>query len=629
MGGRISPGPVFVYESLLAARRWQHYAGRALFVLMILVGLWIVWANSETQGNVAMATPTGQIVYAQNTSLQQLAKVGEGFFYTLAVVQLSIVMLAAPAATAGTICIDRARGTLLHMMVTDLSNTEIVLGKLFSRILPTLGLIAAALPVAAIGALLGGIDLEALMGLMVVSVGLALMGCTLAMAVALVATKVHEVLMAVYLIEGLSLLIYPLWRGFSSTAKVPSIPDVLAKLNPYLLAMAPYAWPRYVTWADYAVFAGFSLAISGALTLLCVLTLRKVVTTTPKPGKTLAFFRSPAWLIRCREWAGPTLDTNPIRWREWHRNRPSRFTRALWTILFTITWGLAVTGVVLYSYSAPGASIRQASDGFIEVGLMIQIVFGLLFFSAMSPTSLAEERMRGSLDVLISTPLSTREIVAGKWWGCVRMILPLMIMPVGVVAFYSVALPDIDPAMAGMRFGQPLIPLNLTDRLVAAPISLAQWISTGALIASLGIWLATRFHRVGRAVTAGVILYFVLGFGWALLCEAVVMPLIRTYGLNASGYSQTLSNALIAPSFLGPLISVSNVQNISFETREAMWMWTAGGAIFKAVVALLLFERTVRIFDRQLGRMPEDGSLIRRQRPGTAKPQEAHLLELA
>ena len=44
--------------------------------------------------------------------------------------QLTLVLLAAPAATAGAICVDRRRGTLMHMLMTDLSAGEIVLGKL-------------------------------------------------------------------------------------------------------------------------------------------------------------------------------------------------------------------------------------------------------------------------------------------------------------------------------------------------------------------------------------------------------------------------------------------------------------------------------------------------------------------
>ena len=70
-------------------------------------------------------------------------------------VELALVMLAAPAATAGAICLDRARGTLAHMLMTDLSDPEIVLGKLAARLLPVLGLVACTWPVMAISSLLG------------------------------------------------------------------------------------------------------------------------------------------------------------------------------------------------------------------------------------------------------------------------------------------------------------------------------------------------------------------------------------------------------------------------------------------------------------------------------------------
>ena len=53
---------------------------------------------------------------------------------------------------------DRARGTLAHMLMTDLSDAEIVLGKLAARLLPVLGLVACTWPVMAISSLLGGID---------------------------------------------------------------------------------------------------------------------------------------------------------------------------------------------------------------------------------------------------------------------------------------------------------------------------------------------------------------------------------------------------------------------------------------------------------------------------------------
>ena len=58
------------------------------------------------------------------------------------------------------------------------------------------------------------------------------------------------------------------------------------------------------------------------------------------------------------------------------------------------------------------------------VGLMngFQVAVGLLLLSVGAATSLAEERVRGSLDVLLSTPMSTRSILAGKWWGSFRRV---------------------------------------------------------------------------------------------------------------------------------------------------------------------------------------------------------------
>ena len=112
----------------------------------------------------------------------EYARLGEYYYYVLVGVELSLVMLAAPAATAGAICLDRARGTLTHVLATDLSDSEIVLGKLAARLLPVLGLVACTWPVMAISSLLGGIDpLNVTMAFGVIVV-VAVLGCSLALA---------------------------------------------------------------------------------------------------------------------------------------------------------------------------------------------------------------------------------------------------------------------------------------------------------------------------------------------------------------------------------------------------------------------------------------------------------------
>ena len=62
-----------------------------------------------------------------------MALLGQWFYIGVVGVQLTLVLVAAPAATAGAICLDRTRGTLADMLVTDLSSAEIVLGTLAAR----------------------------------------------------------------------------------------------------------------------------------------------------------------------------------------------------------------------------------------------------------------------------------------------------------------------------------------------------------------------------------------------------------------------------------------------------------------------------------------------------------------
>ena len=150
---RLGPGPVFAYEWLTSTRRWQLYALRSGFVGSILVGMIFIWHNQASRDR------SGQTV-----SIQQPARYAETFYATVVSIELTLVLLAAPAATAGAICVDKARGTLDHMLATDLSNTEIVMGKLGVRLISILGLIACVVPIMGLAGLLGGIIPDALVG---------------------------------------------------------------------------------------------------------------------------------------------------------------------------------------------------------------------------------------------------------------------------------------------------------------------------------------------------------------------------------------------------------------------------------------------------------------------------------
>jgi len=319
----ISPGPVFVYESLVLARRGQIYVGRALFVFVLLIGLATAWYG--TRGRSSPAATNG----GSGATLQLLALSGEKFFYAMAAIQLAMVLLAAPTATAGAICHDRARGIFAQLAVTDLSNSEIVLGKLGSRLAPILGVLACALPVAALAALLGGIDFQALFRLFIVSVAIAVLGCTLALAISVRAAKTHDVIVAVLGLWMIWLLSLPIWSGTSTISGVIPPPDWFKKANPVVLVYAPYAWPGHVAGTDVAIFVAAIMLLSTVLVATTIATVRRGVLepVAPVQGVTILDKLSRArWLARL---PGPSLDGNPVLWREWRRNRPSRLARII------------------------------------------------------------------------------------------------------------------------------------------------------------------------------------------------------------------------------------------------------------------------------------------------------------
>src|SRR6266436_344019 len=113
-------GPVFWYEWRTLSRRWQFYAARSFFVAVLLAALAVVY--EQELGHVRAWTD-------YNT----YARVGRSFCAILLTTLFALVVLVSPTISAGSVCQDKARGPLFHLFTTDLSDTEIILGKLMAR----------------------------------------------------------------------------------------------------------------------------------------------------------------------------------------------------------------------------------------------------------------------------------------------------------------------------------------------------------------------------------------------------------------------------------------------------------------------------------------------------------------
>jgi ABC-type transport system involved in multi-copper enzyme maturation permease subunit len=549
-------GPVFVYESATAARRWQTYAVRAAFLAILLISLAVVWATK-----VAPAGPAG-------ATLSNLAKVGESFFYAIAGTQLVLVLLAAPAYTAGAVCLDRARGTLAHVLVTDLSSVEIVLGKLGSRLLPVLGLVFAGLPILAMATLLGGIDTTALFGGFLVTLGVAVAGCALALALSVWGNKPHEVMLAAYLVLAVLLLAWPAWLLLPPAWGFGAAPAWLERSNPFWLAFAPYLRAGGAGLDDYLTFLGGCLALAALLALAAAATLRRSAAREPARRA-----RRRGGLLGWWPRLGPSLDYNPVLWRELHGRRPSRWVRAVWVTYVVLS--LASSGAAL---AARGA--RWGGPGMAAFVNAFQYSIGLLLVCVTAVSGLFEERVRGSLDLLLTTPLPTSSIVWGKWWGAYRGALRVMIIPLVLIGFL-IAIP------ATPVFGWPANPLRSTllTFLLAGLMCVY-----GAAVTSLGLALATWVKRFGVAVGLSVAIYLLVTGG------AVLVLLALGSGPREEGLA-----------FASPWFGAGE---LTFEIGESVpgshgLGWKIVWVVLYAAVAVGLALATRVTFDRCMGRFAD------------------------
>jgi ABC-type transport system involved in multi-copper enzyme maturation permease subunit len=558
MAKRWGLGPVFFFEWLMTSRRWQMYAGRALFIGFLLGAMIIVWLANEDR------------YYYNMTVQQRMSRMGVYFFYALTCTQLALVMLAAPAATAGSICLDKARGTLMHLLVTDLSNIEIILGKLAARLISVLGLLACALPVLALCTLLGGVDPIAVLGAYVVTNGIAIFGCSLALAISVWGKKTHEVMIVNYLLWVLILLAYPVLSSFDwFWSGGGSLPPWVSLTNPFWMVIAPYHQPGISTLNDTFVYFGVCVVLSALLVLVSILCVRRVALAQAgrpdrKPRRTDII--RPVYNAMNRLIARPfgaTLDGNPVLWREWQRKRPSRWMALVWAIYVFL--GIAFS-ILALAVNMPNSRRNEIAP--FVTGL--EALVGLLLVSVSAVTSLAEERTRGSLDVLLTTPFPTYKIVWGKWWGAYRTIPLLAILPTATVWILSI--------------GQPFGQFNWV--LVGGLI-----LAYGAAITSLGLALATWIPRVTRAITFSVVAYVLVAVGWFFLVICLF-----NHGRESEGIAS--ASPFFGVGMLTAELVFRQEFNFSLIAWDVFWIVTY------VAVAVGLYLAVLVTFDRSLGRMP-------------------------
>jgi ABC-type transport system involved in multi-copper enzyme maturation permease subunit len=501
-------GPIFNREFLTVPRRSRHYGMRVAY----LGALWVISVT-------AWLATAG---WTRSATLGETARFGPVLFHLLTLVQLSLFLFFSALAAASAVAQEKDRRTFVLLLMTDMRNYEIVLGKLLGSLLPIALLLVATLPVLMFLVLLGGVALTQVLQALLIVAATSLAAGSLGGLIALWRDRTFQALALTVLFLVLYLCLV------RALGVVPGLSETTVQA--WQQCLEPFRALETVTKPDYEE-AGLEPAYGfGAVMLLFAMVLNgwgilRLRTWNPS-GEPIMQRERPEDVeekeriaaatgqqaVRASVHAAPgavrRVGPNPILWRE-------IYTRAYGRRPLLVKTAYLIALVMICYYAlAPvlhGERIAfAAAYGLVPVG-----VLSLLLVAAQAATAITSERDTGALDLLLVTDLTPQEFIFGKLGGIAyntkEYLLPPLVLT-GIYAAYRclavppASRPDLAPSMNALSF------------LCVAGGALVML----AFSMVLGIHVALRTPNSRVAITHVLSTIFFLSVG-TLVCVALIL----------------------------------------------------------------------------------------------------------
>jgi ABC-type transport system involved in multi-copper enzyme maturation permease subunit len=562
-------GPIFVREWLTVPRQPRHYVMRVAYLGL----LWVL-------GLTAWQYTIG---WERTATLGDNARFGSLLFQVLTYyVELPLLIFFAALSAASAVAREKDRRTFILLLMTDLRNYEIVLGKLLGSLLQIVLLLATMVPFLALLLLLGGISPEQVVQATIIMFATALAAGSLGSLIALWRDKTFPALALTALFVVLYLCLA------QAIGKLPTLLSWFGVGSSALRALAIESWPRWLdpfqalesvlessveTARAFAPAYGFGLTMVVLTVLLnawAIIRLRvwnpsgepimqrEVPGTEEEEDKDRAAAHAAPGAVR-KVWA------NPILWREIatraYGRRPLMVKIAYFLVLALIC------SFALEPLWTSGPRLPyMAAWGLVSVG-----VLSLLLLSAQAVTAITSERDTGALDLLLVTDLTPQEFIFGKLLGICynakEYLLPPLILAVVYACYGMLATPPAaHPEMA------------LTKNLEAMLCILMGIMVLMAFGCVLGVHVALRNINSQAAIvnTLGTIFFLSAGTGF---CIKLIL-------INSRFESQWFSFIFFLAAGIGGLLWVLSADRPSGALTLASFLDPP--AVFYAVTTILI-----------------------------------------
>jgi ABC-type transport system involved in multi-copper enzyme maturation permease subunit len=424
-------GPVFTREATALPRNWRLYFLRGLYVaaLFTLVATaWLILFGSQPV-----------------RTLGDLARFGAAAFSLVAPVQAAMAVAFSALLAAAAVAQEKDRRTFELLLLTRMTNSELVLGKLLASMLAVLVLIVTALPFFMLLVLLGGISHAQVARVFGVTLAAALAAGSLGSTIALWREKTFQALavtalaLVFWLLLGEAVARHIFGTTFAG-GSAARLAEAISPMRAIIAAARPMAGhetllPSWPLLGDsvraFTIFAaGLAVMLNvAAIALVRVWNPVRELRSDSDDEREESAARAHAAGVSVHAAPGRVREVwdNPILWREictWAYGKKVLLVRLAYLAVFAATtWA---TWVALQSAepTAYGATLSGVTQAVIPL-----IVLGLVLINALAVTSITNERDAKALDLLLVTDLTPKEIVFGKLGGIFFNAKEMILLP--------------------------------------------------------------------------------------------------------------------------------------------------------------------------------------------------------
>lgn len=477
---------------------------------------------------------------------------GQQLFSILINIQFAGIYLFMPAMTCSLLTSEKERDTLSLLLLTKLRPSGILAGKLLSRLLPMLLFLSISLPLFAFAYSFGGFDLES-MNVAVYALVLATMQCA---ALGLVCSAWFRTTVGAFMGSYLAgaVMIFGLVLLDEATSVMDFVWDTIHQYGFVTIfgfheGMATGMFLAPLIVESQAQQSDFARAVLQSIPILTVIGMMLLMArflmvrrADAKPmNLMIRLFRTLDRLFWSANQkvggvvlAGADVSLpkdNPVAWRETSK-KPLGTMRYLIRILVAMEFPVAfVCAISVVDSGAPTEPLSLL--------LFVVWVIALLLICAKSTGLVAAEKSHQTLEVLLTTPMSNRQILGEKCRGVRRLLLVLWVPFLTIFAFQGwlkYSIPNFfQRAAEQMGVGGPItirtssaayIEEQLAFYLVSSTVTTLTFFT---LASWLSCWIGMRLRTQSRAIFTTVAILV----AWCVLPLLVLDPIFGTYSPQA------------------------------------------------------------------------------------------------